>query len=192
VYITTTCSTGPKTITYPDAGTSVLYSYQGAYLASVCNEVTTASACGSDQVNFITGVTYDDETGRPEVFEMHPGTLRYTYEPVERRLQQIRFDRTSGNKDLELTYGYDKVGNVTPGRRHAPWVRGDGDREIRIRPAQPPRELRARGLAHPVLLLRRPRQPDRAVDHSPRRAEPALHPPDQAACAPQRRGRGHP
>ena len=96
---------------YP-TGSRVSYRYEGAYLSQVCF----GENCSSAAFDFVEGVAYD-ALGRPITEQFAAGELAYDYFPDSdvdaRRLRNLAFTRTADStKHFDLTYGYDRNGNV--------------------------------------------------------------------------------
>jgi RHS repeat-associated protein len=100
----------PTSIAYPETNTRVVYQYQGAYLAAVCEDLADDD-CASSGPAYVTGATYD-ALGRPDAITGPPGTLAHAYHPSTHRLaSQVLTKGTA--YPIDLDYTYDPVGNLT-------------------------------------------------------------------------------
>jgi RHS repeat-associated protein len=97
-------------VAYPETHTRVVYQYQGAYLAAVCEDLADDD-CVSPGAAYVTGATHD-ALGRPDEITGPPGTLGYDYDPSTQRLaSQVLAKGTA--YPIDLDYTYDPVGNLT-------------------------------------------------------------------------------
>jgi YD repeat-containing protein len=108
-------------IRYPDLNTEVAYEYEGAYLKRVCELAGASSCSGTGAIPYISNVEYDG-IGREigvagfTSSEVFPPVMSFTYNPntyVLDRLKVSNMFEGVSSETLDLSYLYDRAGNVT-------------------------------------------------------------------------------
>jgi len=96
-----------RTLTYPD-GEILTYNYgRGGLLKSAIGET------GTGRTVYLEDMQYD-AFGQRTYMKYGNGTeSRYTYEPIMRRLQNLKTTSSDGKTLQNITYKYDNVGNIT-------------------------------------------------------------------------------